>query len=201
MIPPLPRQFLITVTLLFALTIAMSVYVWQIRRREIMSPRPSEKTEHVAPPTLGAMEQVTVYVAYDSPGELRAQSISIPLAAGRQQRAEGLLRGLISIYTAKNSPHLLAAAAEIRQVFLVDSGLAVIDVNSAFVEGQVSGVLAEELTIASLVQTLATNMPGLMRVKILVDGKEQETLAGHADLSGFYDVQQIAEVVKQLSPQ
>jgi spore germination protein GerM len=197
----IPRQFVITVTLLFALTIAMSVYVWQLRRREIRSPRVTEKTEHVAPPTSGPMEQVTVYVAYDSPGELRAQSISIPLAAGRQQRAEGLLRSLVSIYTAKESTHPLAAGAEIRQVFLVDPGLAVINMNSAFVEGQVSGVLAEELTIASLVQTLATNIPGLARVKILVDGKEQETLAGHANLTGFYDVQQIAEVVKQLSPQ
>ena len=197
----IPRQFLITVTLLFALTIAMSVYVWQLRRREIRSPRATEKTEHVAPPTSGPMEQVTVYVAYDSTGELRTQSISIPLAAGRQQRAEGLLRGLMSIYTAKESTHPIAAGAEIRQVFLVDPGLAVIDINSAFVEGQVSGVLAEELTIASLVQTLATNMPGLTRIKILVDGKEQETLAGHADLTGFYDVPQIAEVVKELSPQ
>ena len=147
---------------------------------------------------LGPMETVTVYVAYDSPGELRAQSISIPLAAGRQQRAEGLLRGLMGLYTAKDSTHPLAAGAEIRHVFLVDPGLAVIDVNSAFVEGQVSGVLAEELTIASLVQTLATNMPGLTRVKILVDGNERETLAGHADLTGFYDVLQIAKVVKEL---
>lgn len=194
------RQFLITVTVLFALTIAMSIYVWQLQRREIRSPRLTEKTEHVAPPTSGPMEQATVYVAYDIPGELRTQSISIRLAAGRQQRAESLLRGLMSLYTAKDSTHPLAAGAEIRQVFLVDPGIAVIDVNSAFVAGQVSGVLAEELTIASLIQTLAINMPGLTRVKILVDGKEQQTLAGHADLTGFYDVQQIAEVVKELSP-
>jgi len=197
----IPRQFLITVIILFALTIAMSVYVWQLRRREIRSPQLTEKNEHVAPPASGAMERVTVYVAYDSGGELRAQSISIPLAAGRQQRAEGLSRGLMSLYTAKDSTHPLTAGAEIRQVFLVDPGIAVVDVNSAFVEGQVSGVLPEELTIASLVQTLATNMPELARVKILVDGKEQETLAGHADLTGFYDVQQIAEVAKQLSAQ
>jgi hypothetical protein len=197
----IPRHFLITVTLLFALTIAMSVYVWQLQRRETRSPRLTEKTEHVAPPSSGPMEQATVYVAYDSPGELRAQSISIPLSAGRQQRAESLLRGLMNFYTAKDSTHPLAAGADIRQVFLVDPGLVVIDVNSAFVEEQVSGVLAEELTIASLVQTLAANMPELTRVKILVDGKEQETLAGHADLTGFYDVQQIAEVVKELSPQ
>ena len=196
----IPRQFLITVTLLFALTTAMSVYVWQLQRREARSPRVTEKNEHVAPPTSGPMEQVTVYVAYDSPAELRSQSISIPMAGGRQQRAEGLLRGLTNFYTTKASAHPLAAGADIRQVFLVDPGLVVIDINSAFVEGQVSGVLAEELTIASLVQTLATNMPELTRVKILVDGKEQETLAGHADLTGFYDVQQIAELVKELSP-
>jgi hypothetical protein len=195
----IPRHFLITVTILFALTIAMSVYVWQLQRREIRAPRLPEKTEHVAPPTSGPLEQVTVYVAFDSTGELRAQLISIPLSAGRQQRAEGLLRGLMNFYTAKDSTHPLAAGADIRQVFLVDPGLVVIDVNSAFIEGQVSGVLAEELTIASLVQTLATNMPELTRVKILVDGKERDTLAGHADLSSFYDVAQVKELAKQLS--
>ena len=198
----IPRQFLITATLLFAVSIAMSVYVWRLRRREIAAPQPAAKAEHVAPPpTAGPMEQVIVYVAYDDPGELRPQSISIPLASGRQQRAEGLLQALVSIYTAKNSPHPLATGAEVREVFLVDPGLAVVDLNSAFVNGQVSGVLAEELTMTSIIQTLSTNIPGLTRVKILVDGKERETLAGHADLSGFYDIAQVGEVAKELSPQ
>jgi Sporulation and spore germination len=197
----IPRQFLITTTILFALTIVMSVYVWQLRRREIDNPRAANRVEHVVPPSSGPMEQVTVYVAHDDPGELRAQSITIPLTSGRQQRAEGLMRGLMSIYTAKDSTHPLAAGSEVRQVFLVDPGTAVIDLNSTFVEGQVSGVLAEELTIASLVQTLAKNIPGLTRVKILVDGTERDTLAGHADLTTVYDVQQMAEIVKELSPQ
>lgn len=198
----IPRQFLITTAFLFALSIAMSVYAWRLRRREIDTPLPEAKVEHVAPPpTAGPIERVTVFVAYDDPGELRAQSVSIPLASGRQQRAEGLLQALMNIYTAKNSPHPLATGAEVREVFLVDPGLAVVDLNSAFVDGQVSGVLAEELTMTSIIQTLSTNIPGLVRVKVLVDGKERETLAGHADLSGFYDVQQVAEVVKELSPQ
>jgi hypothetical protein len=197
----IPRHFLITITLLFALTIAMTVYVWQLQRREAAAPQPAAQAEHVAPPTAGPMERVTVYVAYDDPGELRPQSISIPLESGRQQRAEGLLAALISIYTAKNSPHPLAPGAEVRDVFLVDPGVAVLDLNSALADGQVSGVLAEELTMASIIQTLSTNIPGLTRVKILVDGKERETLAGHADLSGFYDVTQVGEVAKELSPQ
>jgi hypothetical protein len=74
-------------------------------------------------------------------------------------------------------------------------------VNAAFVDGQISGVLSEELTIASMVQTLSTNLQGLTRIKFLVDGKERETLAGHADISEFYDVAQVAELAKQLSSQ
>jgi hypothetical protein len=58
--------------------------------------------------------------------------------------------------------------------------------------------MEEELTIVSMVQTLAANIPKLTRVKFLVDGKERDTLAGHADLKGFYDVATIAQVAREL---
>jgi len=195
------RQFFVIIALLFALTMAMALYVWQLRRREWISQRVtvSAKAQHVAPPTSGAKEQVTIYVADDRAGTLRAQSVSVPLASARQPRAESVLRALINIYTSKNSPHPLAMGADIRNVFLVDPGLAVIDLNSPFVDGQVSGILPEELTVASMVETLAANIPGLTRVKILVDGKERSTLAGHIDLSGFFDVSQFAELTKEFS--
>jgi hypothetical protein len=195
------RQFVIVTAILFGLTIAMSVYVSQLRRRELTAPRvhSTAKVEHVAPPSSGSTEQVTLFVAYDDPGVLRAQSVSASLASGRQQRAEGLLRALIGVYTAKNSPHPLAVGSDVRDVFLADPGIAVIDLNSALVDSQVSGVLSEELTITSMIQTLATNISGLTRVKFLVDGKQRDTLAGHADLSEFYDVSQINDQVKELS--
>jgi hypothetical protein len=197
----IPRQFLISTAILCGLAIGMSVYVWQLRHHEILKPPPAEVAQHVTPPVIGPTEKVTVYVAYDDPGDLREQSISIPLSSGRQQRAEELLRGLVNIYLEKDSPHRLAAGAEISDVYLVEPGFAVVNVNSAFADGQTSGVLAEELTVVSLVETLSANIPGLMRVKILADGKERETLAGHADLSGFYDVSQVAKLAKQLTPQ
>jgi sporulation and spore germination protein len=199
----IPRQFVIATAILFVLAIGMSIYVWQLRHREITAPRPARAApvQHVTPPASGPTERVTVYVAYDNPGELRIQSIAIPLSSGRQRRAEGLLRGLLNIYLDKNSPHPLAAGAEVRDVYLVDPGLAVVDVNSALVDGQTSGVLAEELTVVSMIQTLSANIPGLIRVKVLVDGKERETLAGHADLLGFYDVSQVSELAKELSAQ
>jgi hypothetical protein len=74
----------------------------------------------------------------------------------------------------------------------------VIDTNDAFADGHRSGVLVEELTVASMVQTVAANIPGINRVKILVGGQERETLAGHADLSCTYDVSAVSQLVAEL---
>ena len=197
------RHFVIITAILFALTIAMSVYVSELRHRERVAPRAHTATrvEHAAPPSIGQTEQVTLFVAYDDPGILRTESISLPLATERQQRAEGVLRALIARYTTKNSPHPLAAESDIRDVFLADPGIAVIDLNSALVDSQVSGVLSEELTIVSMIETLETNVPDVTRVKFLVDGKERDTLAGHVNLSEFYEMPEVLELAKELSAQ
>jgi len=129
---------------------------------------------------------------------LRAQPARIPLPAGRQERAEELLRALLSVYLDKSSPHTLDPSSEVRDVYLVDPGLAVIDLNAAFADGHRSGVLIEELTVASLVETLSANIPGVTRAKILVDGRERDTLAGHLDLTNFYDMTAFAQLVLQL---
>ena len=105
---------------------------------------------------------------------------------------------LLGLYLDKSSSHPLGNGAEIRDVYLVDPGLAVIDTNDAFADGHRSGVLVEELTVASLVETLSANISGINRVKILVGGKERETLSGHADLSGFYDVSAVSQMVTGL---
>ena len=122
------------------------------------------------------------------------------MPSGRQQRAEELLRALLSLYLDKSSPHVLGSGADIRSVFLVDPGVAVIDLNSAFADTHRSGVLVEELTVASLIHTISANTPGILKVKILVDGKERDTLAGHADLSDFYDVTAVNQLATQLQP-
>ena len=95
----------------------------------------------------------------------------------------------------------VAARSEIRNVYLVDPGLAVVDTNAAFANGQRSGILVEELMVVSIVQTLSANVPGINRVKILVDRKERETLAGHADLSSTYDMVNVQQLVEQMQGQ
>jgi hypothetical protein len=194
----IPRRFFIALSILLAAVLAMSIYAWHMRGRAAATPVASVDTRPVVPPVAGATERVTLYVAYDDIGILRAQSAQIPMPSVRQERAEEVLRALIALYLDKTSPHPLPPGSDIRSVYLVDPGLAVIDVNAAFADGHRSGVLAEELTVASLIQTLSANIPGILKVKILVEGKQRETLAGHADLSNFFDVSAVNQLTSQL---
>jgi hypothetical protein len=194
----IPRHLIIGTTAMLAVALGMSLYVWRMRGRAQQPETPAAYSHPVAAPVQGPTETVTLFVAYDDPGALRAQAANIALPAGRQERAQELLRALLGLYLDQASSHPLWPGAEIRDVYLVDPGLAVIDTNDAFADGHRSGVLVEELTVASMVQTLAANIPGINRVKILVGGQERETLAGHADLSCTYDVSAVSQLVAEL---
>jgi hypothetical protein len=193
----IPRHLIIAVAVMVAVALGMSLYAWRMRGRVSRAEVPVN-TQPVAPPAAGPSEQVTLYVAYDDAEVLRPRAVRIPLPAGRQERAEELLQALVDLYLDKSSPHVLGPGSEIRGVYLVDPGTAVIDLNAAFANGHRSGVLIEELTMASLLGSLSANIPGISRVKILVDGKERDTLAGHVDLTNFYDVAAVNQLVAQL---
>jgi hypothetical protein len=197
----IPRHLLIGTAVMLVVALGMGFYLLSMRGRAHRIETPSTSSGPVSPPVSGPTEQVTLYVAYDDAGVLRAQAARIPLPAGRQERAQELLRALLGLYLDKPSPHAVGAGSEVRDVYLVDPGLAVIDLNGAFADGHRSGVLVEELTVASLVQTLSANIPGITQVKILVDGKDRDTLAGHADLSEPYQVSSVNQLVTQMAGQ
>lgn len=188
---------MIAVVVMILVALATGFYVWRMPHRAMVPPS-AANTQPVAPPVSGPTENVTLYVAYDDSGSLQARAASIPLPVGRQARAEELLRALLDIYLDKSSPHPLGEGSEIRAVYIVDPGLAVIDVNGAFADLHRSGVLVEELTVTSLIETLSANLPGITRVKILVDGNERDTLAGHVDLTNYFDVSAITQLAAQL---
>lgn len=190
----IPRPLMLSVVAMLALVVVMGFYVRHVRTqvREVETPAALP----VAPPTTGPTETVTLYVADDGAGTLRPRPAQIPLPSGRQQRAEELLRALVRTYQQPGSPHPLSANSDIRSVYLVDPGTAVVDLNAAFADQHRSGILSEQLTVNSLVETLALNVPAIQRVSILVNGQTRETLAGHADLTEFFDVQAVGKAAR-----
>jgi hypothetical protein len=194
----IPRHLAIAVAVMLAIALGMSFFLWRMRGRGSAAESTISRAVPVAPPAPGPTEQVTLYVAHDDLGALRAVSALIPLPSDRQQRGEELLRALLTVYGGKSSPHVLGSGSEVRAFYLVEPGLAVIDLNSAFADGHRSGVLVEELTVASLARTLSANLPGVTQIQFLVEGKQRDTLAGHADLSGPYDISAMNQLAEQL---
>jgi len=114
------------------------------------------------------------------------------------ERSREVLRTLVNRYLEKPSPHPLGAGSEVKDVYIVNRDLAVVDISSDFANRHRSGVLVESLTIASMIETLAANVPQITKVKIMVDGKERDTLSGHADLMGTYNVSDVHALVKAM---
>jgi hypothetical protein len=115
----------------------------------------------------------------------------------RTLRAREALRAVLAQYLQSPSPHPLPRGADIREIYMIGSDTIVIDTTAQFADGHPSGILVEHLTIMSLIETVAANVPGLARIKFLVDGQERETLAGHADLMSFYQTKAVHELAKE----
>jgi len=194
----IPRHLVIGTAAMLVIALGAAGYAWHLRRQISSQPAPAELSRPALPPSQGPTEQVTLWVAEDDPGILRPRTAMIPMPGARQERAEALMRALLNIYTHEGSPHPIVPTAEVRTVFLVDPGVAVVDLNRAFAQGHRSGILVESLTIASMVQTIAANVPSVTRVKFLIDGKSEATLAGHADLSVFYEVSAVQQLAAAL---
>ena len=192
----IPRHFQITIGLVFlAILISGLVIIRLNHREEAMSLRADAAP---APPQLaGKHERIQMLVAYDEDQALRWRQADVFLPADRGLRARETLRSVLAQYLQNPSPHPLARGADIREVYFIGNDTLVIDTTAQFADGHPSGILLEEMTLASLIETLSANVPGVSRVKFLVEGKERETLAGHADLMSFYQTAAVHELAKE----
>ena len=81
---------------------------------------------------------------------------------------------------------------------LEEDGTLFVDFSKELKERHPGGSWAEMLTIYSIVDTIIKNFPDIKRVKILVEGEEIETLAGHIDTR--LPLTENKDIVKSSSP-
>ncbi len=193
----IPRHFQITVGLvLLAILVSGVVIIRMTHKEEAMTLQGAEAAP-VAPVVGGKQEHIQVLVAYDEDQALRWRPADVFLPAERGMRARETLRCVMAQYLQSPSPHPLAKGADIKDVYFISNDTMIVDTTAQFADGHPSGILLEEMTLASLIETLTANVPGITKVKFLVDGKERETLAGHADLMSFYQTAAVHEMAKE----
>jgi hypothetical protein len=153
-------------------------------RREVVAPP-------ISTPTDVRVKAKIFWASPDSPDQLQPFEIELPLSADPVQRSRQLLRALV---TNPPSPaqRTLPAALELLDFYLLPDGTAIADFSDILAANTPSGILSEQLAVDSIARTLENNVAGLRRLKILIHGQEADTLAGHVDLTGFFDLNPVA---------
>lgn len=120
------------------------------------------------------------------PGQLVPVDVQLPLSANPIQRSKQVLDALVERPTV--AQRTLPADTTLLGFYILSDGTAIADFSDALVTEMPSGIASEQTAIDSIVDTLKANVPSLRRLKILIHGQEVDTLAGHIDLSGFFDL-------------
>lgn len=121
------------------------------------------------------------------PDSVAAVNVSMPLSADPVERSKQLVRELIE-KPPTPSQRTLPGDAVLTDFYVLPGGTAVADFSDALSAELPSGILSEAMAVNSIVDTLSSNVTGLLRLKILIHGQEVDTLAGHVDLTGFFDL-------------
>ena len=103
------------------------------------------------------------------------------------QPADTKALGIVIVEALINGPRkslvrTIPQGTSLRAFHLADNGTAYVDLSKEVKENHTGGAKSELMTIYSLVNSIVLNLPEIDAVKILIDGQEETTLAGHVDL-------------------
>ena len=176
--PAKPHQLITALALLLAAAawpLAGQTPVWAAQGGPTAAgdpePRPSIEVEAVA----------QLYFADRSGLLLAAEARVMPRQADACQRAHWLVTELIRGPRHGGLP-TLPPESELRALFLTPDETATVDFSDAVRVHHPGGVRSELLTVYAVVNTLILNLPEVSAVKILIEGREVSTLAGHIAL-------------------
>jgi spore germination protein GerM len=144
-----------------------------------MSPIPSVLLWFALAGADSPRENAMIFVTDRNSGFLRVQRLSLNAGLSSQERAKALLEGLLALPSAQGAP--LPPGTRLNHLFLTQDGTAVLDLGPEALKCP-SGASSEILAAQALVLTLTTNLPGITKVLIMVEGRKRETLAGHLGL-------------------
>ena len=97
------------------------------------------------------------------------------------QMARAILEALVN-GPRTNLTRTIPAAAQVRAIFIATDNICVVDFDTAIRDNHPGGCRGEMLTVYSIVNSLIINIPSIKQVKLLIDGSDIDTLAGHLNM-------------------
>jgi spore germination protein GerM len=82
-----------------------------------------------------------------------------------------------------NQTRTIPAGTVLNAFYITPDGTAFVDVSDAIRDNHPGGSQTELLTVYSIVNSVVLNIPQVERVKILIEGREAQTLSGHIDVT------------------
>jgi hypothetical protein len=148
------------------------------QRRELLKPEIATSTD--------AMANAKIYWAAGV-DRVTPVETQLPLSADAAKRGRQVLDALIADAPSEEQ-RTLPADARLLGFYILPDGTAIADFSEALASETPSGILSEEIAVESIARTVESNVASARRLKILIHGQEVDTLAGHADLTGFFDL-------------
>jgi spore germination protein GerM len=116
---------------------------------------------------------------------LKAEERTLSRQDSVVQHARSIVHALIEGPEGELLP-TVPTEAKLLSLFVTEDSIAYVDFDSAISDKHPGGGLSELFTIFSIVSTLALNIPEVDAVKILIEGREVKTLAGHVDIRSSF---------------
>ncbi len=149
-------------------------------RREVVAPP-------ISTPTDVRVTAKIFWSSASSPDRLEPTNVELALSADPALRSKQLLRELIA-GPPSAAQQTLPADLTVLGFYVLPDGTGIVDFSDALTSETPSGILSEGMAVNSIIRTLEANMTSVRRLKILIHGQEADTVAGHVDLTGLFDL-------------
>ncbi|GAB4337534.1 MAG: hypothetical protein Kow0099_10970 [Candidatus Abyssubacteria bacterium] len=153
-----------------------------IVRESVLVPDQSLPLAPRAAPEKTEGREIKLYFSDEAAGALVAETRRVELSDNIPSNAARIIDELVKGPQSSGLQPTIPPGTRLLDSYYFDNTL-VLDFSIELQANHSGGSAGELLTVYSIVNTMTGNLPGVARVKIMLEGNEIESLAGHLDLT------------------
>ncbi len=169
------------VAIIFAIAATAGVYIWSLMHSSSVPPNTVVPGQSKLAQPSRPDEPLTIALYYPLEGMLASVSVAVKRQPDGQSQARVILAAMLG--DQRIAQTALLKDVRLRELYLDASGTAYVDLASVQQKEIRVSARDELLALYAVVNTLLHNIEEIKRVRVLLDGREAQTLAGHIDLS------------------